>query len=156
MAPMEEWQQRLSRLLPQPVRVVAAGDGVLLVGGDPGEVMVRLDGAGVAVHVYGADGEGRPQASGEPMARVLWSQLPRRGGLAEAVLRSLIAAGVGIRRSTYQRCRSCSYLTPPELWMDDLTMCRLCARHEFPNLFHRPPQTAGQAPAQAISTARVR
>ena len=113
--------------LPKPVKVEQQlGGETVMVGGDPGEVIVRITGSKVMVAVFTVRWEGphtpvvRPQVLGSLHLR----HLPA-SRLMMAV-QDLISTATEIRRAKYRKCERCGKIKPPE-WMHDSTTCQSCA-----------------------------
>jgi hypothetical protein len=131
MADRLEWESLLVSMtheLPQPVAQDHVRDGSLvLVGGHPGEVVVRLTRMRATVSEYAVEWRGPQDAVVRPVAfgTVHWRRMPEvRAILA---LQTLISAARDSRRSKYRRCLVCDLLTPPEALTEDDT-CQECAR----------------------------
>jgi hypothetical protein len=123
--------EALRRLLPDPVREEASGEGTTLVAGDPGRISVCLTDEGLAVSVFGVrwDGPHTPVPDHRPLAEVAWADF--RGNEAEAVVAAylLVQAATLVRRAAFRRCRYCGENTPPEWWHGE-DACQGCAeRH---------------------------
>jgi hypothetical protein len=114
--------------LPQPVKQETALDGAtLFVGGDPGEVVVRLTDDVLTVSEFAVDWQGPSTPITRPieLGRFHWPWLP--GVEAMRVLLALIEAARQSRRSKYRLCRVCEHARPPEQ-MQDAEVCQGCAR----------------------------
>jgi len=109
-------QPWLLELLPQPVQQIeAAGGSVLLIGGDPGLVALRLNSAAVRVGVFAQKWWGpRAVLVDETLVAVPWARVPMDEALARAMLGHLIEAAVVARRARFFRCERCTELRPPE------------------------------------------
>jgi hypothetical protein len=110
-------------LLPKPVKVEQQlGGEIVLVGGDPGEVIVRISGSKVSVAVFTIRWEGphtpvvRPQRLGALHLR----HLP--ASRLMMALYDLISTATEIRRTEYRKCERCGETNPPE-WMHDVSTC---------------------------------
>jgi len=102
-------------MLPQPV---TEQDG-LLVGGDPGEVVVRIADTDIAVAAFAVEWDGQnPRVAPEK-----WKTFPA-AAKPERVAQAIIKARAR-RLGTYRWCPECRKVTPPE-WMAD-SMCQSCA-----------------------------
>jgi hypothetical protein len=116
--------------LPTPVREGIERDGSLnFVGGDPGEVVVRVCGSKVLVAIFAVTWNGphtpvlRPKAIGS----LNWRRLPASG--TKVGLRSLIESARELRLAKYGKCERCDETKPPE-WMHNDKICQSCAeRH---------------------------
>jgi hypothetical protein len=119
--------KEVQEILPEPVRQETQLDGdVVLVGGDPGEVIVRIGGSKVSIAVYSVRWEGphTPVVRPKQLATLNWKRLPASRTMME--LHSLIESAVEIRRSKYGKCVRCGETNPPE-WMHDENTCQSCA-----------------------------
>jgi hypothetical protein len=120
----------IKRLLPHPLREETQLDGdVVLVGGDPGEVIVRIKEDILSIAVYSVRWEGShtPVVRPEDLGTLNWRQLP--GSRIIVALHCLIESAVELRRSRYGKCVRCRKVTPPE-WMHNENTCQSCAeRH---------------------------
>jgi hypothetical protein len=119
--------QEIQELLPDPVREETQLDGdVVLVGGDPGEVIVRISGSkfSIAVFTIRWDGPHTPVVRPKQLATLNWQRLP--ASTAMMTLHGLISAAVEIRRAKYRKCERCGETKPPE-WMHDEQTCQSCA-----------------------------
>jgi hypothetical protein len=117
----------IKRLLPDPFREDAQLDGdVVLVGGDPGDVIVRVGRSKVSIAVYSVRWEGphTPVVRPKQIATLNWKRLPASRTMME--LHNLIESAVEIRRSKYGKCVRCGETNPPE-WMHDENTCQSCA-----------------------------
>jgi hypothetical protein len=123
MADRLEWEALLTSVkheLPQPVAEEAVRDGsVVLVGGDPGEVVVRLTRSKASVSEYAVEWNGQNDLAVRPVlfGSVQWRRLPEIHALAS--LNALIRAARDARRATYRPCVRCDRLTAPERMFDD-------------------------------------
>jgi len=119
--------QELQELLPDPVREEIQLDGdVVLVGGDPGEVIVRIRGSKVSIAVYSVRWEGphTPVTRPKQLATLNWKRLPASRTMM--TLHTLVESAVEIRRAKYRKCEKCGEMKPPE-WMHGEGICRSCA-----------------------------
>jgi len=117
-------------LLPNPLREETQLDGSLVIGGgDPGKVIVRINGNKVSIAVFSIrwDGPGEPTVRPKQLATLNWKRLP--SATTMMTLHGLISAAIEIRRSKYRKCEKCEETIPPE-WMHDEDICQSCAeRH---------------------------
>jgi hypothetical protein len=122
--------KELRKLLPGPVREEKSLDGsVVLVGGDPGEAIVRVGRKKLSIAVYSVRWEGphTPTVKPQHLATLSWRRLPATTLLM--TLHGLARAAKDIRTATYRRCERCGETKPPE-WMHDGSTCQSCAeRH---------------------------
>jgi len=118
-----EWEALLVSLrheLPQPVREEAAGDGsILLTGGDPAEVLVRLTRGVATVSEFGVAWAGPNDPVVRPIVfgTVHWRRMPEVHALS--CLGSLVRAARDARRAKYEPCGACGRPTAPERLYDD-------------------------------------
>jgi hypothetical protein len=123
----ESLLDEINRLLPDPIRDETQLDGdVVLVGGDPGEVIVRISGSNVSIAVYSIRWEGphTPVVRPKQLATLNWKRLP--ASTTMMTLHGLVSAAVEIRRAKYRKCERCGETKPPE-WMHDDQTCQSCA-----------------------------
>ena len=126
-----EWEELLASLrhgLPQPVREEVSADGsTILIGGDPGEVVVRLTIASLTVLEYAVEWQGPHDSVVAPveLGTLRWPELP--GVQAMRAVDALVAAARDLRRSKYTTCRLCERPHPPEAMHDD-EVCQRCAQ----------------------------
>jgi hypothetical protein len=122
-----ELLREIRAFLPPPVReeTQLAGSAVF-VGGDPGEVIVRVHKSRVAVSIYAVEWEGphTPVTRSKGIGKVNWKRLPAARLLL--TLQNLIESAREIRRSRYRMCEQCGKTNPPE-WMHDGKTCQACA-----------------------------
>ncbi len=124
-----EWESLLTSVaheLPQPVAEETVRDGsVVLVGGDPPEIVVRLTRSTASVSEYAVAWNGSDEAIVRPvlLGSIKWHHLPEVQAIA--CLNALIRAGRDSRRSKYRTCQLCERLTPPENMFDD-GVCAEC------------------------------
>ena len=119
--------QELQELLPDPVREEMQLDGdVVLVGGDPGEVIVRIGGSKVSIAVYSVRWEGphTPVTRPKQLATLNWKRLPASRTMM--TLHTLVESAREIRRAKYRKCEKCGEAKPPE-WMHGEDICQSCA-----------------------------
>lgn len=116
-------------LFPEPVSEEAAGDGVRLIGGDPGEVVAFVNGDDVVFSQFALewDGPHSPVIRPVPIATVCWVNLLKKE--RQRLFTSLVEMIVKRRRKLYRTCQYCEENTPPE-WLHDDQTCQSCAeRH---------------------------
>lgn len=129
MADRAAWESVLTSMiheLPQPVVQDAVADGsLLLIGGDPPEVVVRLTRSMASISEYAVEWEGPEEAVVRPilLGSVQWRRLPEVPAIA--ALNTLIRAARESRRSKYRACLHCDRLIPPESVADD-GLCGAC------------------------------
>ena len=122
--------RELRELLAAPVREETQLDGsIVMIGGDPGEVIVRVSPGKVSVAVFSVRWEGphTPVVRPKHFATLSWRRLP--ASTLMMTLHDLIRAAREVRKATYRRCERCGEMKPPE-WMHDEKTCQSCAeRH---------------------------
>jgi len=114
--------RELRELLPDPVSEETQLDGdVVLVGGDPGEVIVRISSGKVSIAVFSIQWEGphTPVVRPKPIATLNWQRLP--ASTTMMAIHELVRAVVELRRSKYRTCGRCGETNPPECMRDDQT-----------------------------------
>lgn len=119
--------QEMRRVLPNPVQEEHQLDGSqVMIGGDPGEVVVRVFGSQVSVAVFAVVWEGphSPVVHPKSIGSLNWERLPASRLLMN--LHNLIDSARDLRRSTYRNCGRCGETNPPE-WMHDEETCQSCA-----------------------------
>lgn len=116
--------------MPAPVREERQIDGTMvLIGGDPGEVAVRVRGSQVSVGIFGIVWQGphTPVVCPKSIGNLNWKRLPASRLLLS--LRNLIESARELRRSTYGNCERCGETNPPEWLQDDKTRQECVERH---------------------------
>jgi hypothetical protein len=118
----------LHNLLPTPVRQELSDDGVILTGGDPGLVVVRVSNGGVEVSVFGIrwNGPHTPTRSDRRLCYLSWEELPEDLPEQAVVVQALIQAALVARRAKFRMCRYCQRSMPPE-WQHSGDVCQGCA-----------------------------
>jgi hypothetical protein len=119
--------QEIHQHLPDPVSEETELDGdFVLVGGEPGEVIVRISDNKVSVAVFSIqwDGPHTPVVHPKLVGTINWQRLPASTTLM--TLHQFITAAVEIRRAKYQKCERCGETKPPE-WMHGKGICQSCA-----------------------------
>jgi hypothetical protein len=102
-------------MLPQPIRTEEG----LFIGGDPGEVAVRITSDEVAVAAYAVMWEGQsPRLALEGWKRFPVTAQPER--VASAIIKARAR-----RLGTYRWCPRCGSVKPPEAMLDNI--CQDCA-----------------------------
>lgn len=120
-------RQELRSLLPDPVREETQLDGTLvLIGGYPGEVVVRIHGSRATVAVFAIVWEGPHTSVVRPMSlgSLNWRRLPASSLLM--AIHQLIKSARELRLANYKKCERCGETMPPE-WMHDGKTCQSCA-----------------------------
>lgn len=115
-------------MLPDPVAHENQLDGdVVMVGGDPGEVIVRISGNKVSVALYTVRWETpyTPVVRPKPLAALNWRSLP--GSTTMTTLHELVSAAVQMRRADFQKCSRCGETKPSESMHED-QVCQACAQ----------------------------
>ena len=123
--------QEIRESMPAPVREETQIDGTLVViGGDPGEVVVRVRGSQVSVAVFGIVWKGphTPVVCPKSIGNLNWKRLPTFRFLMS--LRNLIESARELRHSKYGKCERCGETNPPE-WMHDDKTCQSCAERDL-------------------------
>jgi hypothetical protein len=134
MADHLEWEGLLTSAaheLPQPVEQETARDGsIVLVGGNPADVIVRLTRSSIVVSEYAVEWQGPNDPVVRPLAlgTLHWRRMPEIHALA--ALRTLVSAARDSRRAKYRTCVYCQTATPPEALHDDRT-CQACAQEHL-------------------------
>jgi len=138
MADRLEWESLLTSIvheLPQPVEQEAVRDGsVVLVGGDPGEVVVRLTRSIATVSEYAVEWHGPHDPTVRPVTfgTVHWRRMPEVHAIL--AIQTLIRAARESRRSRYRTCRYCEIAVPPESLHDEDT-CQACAQRHLGGVY---------------------
>jgi hypothetical protein len=123
------WEALVASLvheLPQPVKQETSLDGAMVfVGGDPGEVVVRLTDDVLTVSEFAVEWQGPHTPVTRPidLGRLHWSWLPSIETMR--VLLALLEAARHSRRAKYRQCHVCEQLNPPEA-MTDEGICQTC------------------------------
>ena len=123
--------REIRELLPDPLREETQLDGSLvIVGGDPGEVIVRINGKKVSIAVFSVrwDGPHTPVVRPKQLATLNWKRFP--ASTMMMTLHGLISAAIEIRRSKYRKCEKCEETQPPE-WMHGEDICQSCAEQHL-------------------------
>ncbi|RPJ62310.1 MAG: hypothetical protein EHM24_25975 [Acidobacteria bacterium] len=129
-----EWESLLASIqaeLPSPVEQESVADGsVVFVGGQPGEVVVRLTKSLATVSEHVVEWEGPHEAVVRPVSfgTVHWRRMAE--GHALAVLSTLIRAARESRLSKYRTCRFCERSVPPE-HLHEEDVCQSCAQRHL-------------------------
>jgi len=129
-----EWESLLASVraeLPSPVEQESAADGsVVLLGGQPGEVIVRLTRSLATVSEYGVEWEGPHEAVVRPVSlgTVHWRRMTETHALS--VLSTLIRSARESRLSKYRTCRFCERSVPPE-HLHEEDVCQPCAQRHL-------------------------
>jgi hypothetical protein len=122
--------QEIRELLPNPIQEETQLDGdIILVGGDPGEVIVRISGSKVSIAVFSIRWEGphTPIVRPKQLASLNWKRLPASQIIM--ALHILIDSAHEIRIEKFRKCERCGETIPPER-MHDKQTCQTCAeRH---------------------------
>lgn len=122
-------RELVQSLLPEPVSEVDSLQGELLVGGDPGEVVVQFEGEEIVVSVFAVHWHGphSPEIAPEKFASIGCSEVTKSELTSR--LSPLIAKARETRRARFRQCKRCAELNPPE-WMHGDSICQSCAeRH---------------------------
>lgn len=113
--------------LPEPLVERTRKDGTLvLIGGEPGEVVVRVGQRHVSVSIFAVvwNGPHTPVMRSQRLASLRWDRLP--AALLSKTLHEMIQAAQQLRRAKYRTCEYCGQTNPPE-WMHDAQSCHSCA-----------------------------
>ena len=127
MQNFEEWLAFITTHLPQPVSQEMAADGsTYFIGGEPGEVIVKLTRSAVTVWEYAIDWGESQSPSVQPLrvGSVVWRRIPNTHAITAVA--SLIEAARESRQSKFSTCADCDRRIPPELMHDD-EICLSCA-----------------------------
>ena len=121
----------IQSFMPLPMREEDVADGSrVFVGGDPGEVLIRVTRSRITVSVYGIDWEGRPygpEVRSQPLAGLNWRLMP--AARLATILHDTIEAAQQLRLAKFRKCEHCGETRPPE-WMHGKDCCQSCAeRH---------------------------
>lgn len=122
-------RQLVQSLLPEPVSEVDSLQGELLVGGDPGEVVIQLDGNEIVVSIFAVHWNDpyTPEIVPEKFASIGCSEVTKSELTSK--LSPLIEKARETRRARFRQCVRCSGVNPPE-WMHGDSICQSCAeRH---------------------------
>jgi hypothetical protein len=117
----------LRELLPSPVREESEPHGsIVMEAGEPGEVIVRVNGDKVSFSVFSVrwDGPHTPVVYPEQVATLNWDRVPASS--ISITLRTLVRAVCDARKATFRQCEHCGKNNPPE-WMHDNKTCQACA-----------------------------
>ena len=129
-APYEALLAFIAAQLPQPVRQDEEEDGVMvLTGGQPPEVIVRLLPAAAIVSEYSVTWE-RPQmpvVKPLSMGSVKWRRMSEEDAMR--AVKALITAARNSRLARFRLCSVCGQRHPPE-WMHSRDICIGCAERE--------------------------
>jgi hypothetical protein len=123
--------RHIHKLLPNPIREEQQLDGmIVLVGGDPGEVVVRIGDTRVSIAVFAVRWEGphTPVVRPIQLAALNWKRFPESRLFMQ--LHSLIDTARELRRAKYRKCERCGETKPPE-WMHDANTCQSCAERDL-------------------------
>ncbi len=117
--------------MPLPTREETGADGSLVfVGGDPGEVIIRVARSQISVSVFGIVWEGShtPVVSPKPLLSLNWRLMP--AARLTPLLHDMIEAAQQIRLATFHKCEHCGETKPPE-WMHGKNCCQSCAEQHL-------------------------
>lgn len=123
----ESLLREVKDLLGASIREETQLDGtIVMVGGDPGEVVARVSGSKVSIALFRVCWEGPYTPVMRPIhfATLNWRRLP--ASTLMMTLRGLVIAAREVRTAKYRRCERCGKMQPPE-WMHDQTTCQSCA-----------------------------
>jgi hypothetical protein len=125
---LTDLQDLIRPLLPEPCSVEQAdGNSVTLIGGDPGEVIVRVTSTAVEVLAYAVEWRGphTPVTTGVPVATVNLGESNLVAAVSAAIEKARTA-----RLATYHTCVRYDETNPPE-WMHDAHTCQRCAERDL-------------------------
>jgi hypothetical protein len=121
----------IRQIVPRPIQEETQPDGShVLVGGDPGEVIIRMIGGRISVAEFTVRWEGvhNPAVRPRQIATLNWKRIPAsRMGM---LLQMLVETACEMRRAKFRTCGQCGETTPPE-WMHDESICMSCASSHF-------------------------
>lgn len=123
----DDLPMEVSQLLGSAIYEETQLDGtIVMVGGDPGEVIVRVGRSEVSIALFRVCWEGPHTSVVRPvhLATLIWRRLP--ASTLMVTLDSLIIAAREVRTATYRQCGRCGETKPPE-WMHDQKTCQSCA-----------------------------
>lgn len=130
----ESLLEEISRLLPAPVQddihTIELHAEVVLIGGDPGEVVVQIDDGIITISEYTVAWKSphTPVIEAEKVGTLNWEQIPATA--LKETLRELITKTIEIRRAKYRTCEKCGETNPPE-WMHSDDVCQSCAEQHL-------------------------
>ena len=119
--------RELRELLGASIREETQLDGtIVMVGSDPGEVIVRVGGSTVFIALFRVSWDGPYTSVVRPIkfATLNWRRLP--ASTLMMTLHGLVIAVREVRTATHRRCERCGKTKPPE-WMHDPKTCQSCA-----------------------------
>ena len=117
--------------IPLPTREENCADGSLIfIGGDPGDVVIRVARSQITVSVFGIVWEGphTPLVRPQPLAGLNWRLMP--AARLTTFLHDLIEAAQQIRLANFRKCAHCGETKPPE-WMHRKDCCQSCAERNL-------------------------
>ncbi|MFO1041822.1 MAG: hypothetical protein U0941_08555 [Planctomycetaceae bacterium] len=112
--------------IPLPTREENCADGSLVfVGGDPGEVVIRVAGSRITISVFSIALEGphTPVVHTQPIMSMNWRVIP--AVQLTSLLQDMIETARQLRQSQFRKCVKCGETKPPE-WMHDEDSCQGC------------------------------
>ena len=115
-------------LLPEPCSVEQGDENsVTFIGGDPGEVIVRVTTTTVEILAFTVEWHGphTPVTIGAPVAMVNLGEPDLVDAVSTAIEKARTA-----RLATYRTCARCGKTKPPE-WMHDAQTCQRCAERDL-------------------------
>jgi hypothetical protein len=113
--------------LPKPVRKADHDGALVLVAGDPGEVIVHISDESVTIFEFAVEwvGPDKPEVHEVPIGRLEWALLPKDAGIDAAL--SMVKAARASRLAKFKKCRLCGELMPPEWMTGGKGVCDQCA-----------------------------
>ncbi len=120
----------VSHVMPRPVRVEKRQGMIVLIGGDPGEVRIRIKKSTISVAMFGTRWEGPHSLvdASRELGKVSLKDLSQSQLLA--LILPLIEVAKEVRRATFRTCSICQRVLPPE-WMHDEQVCQKCAEEKL-------------------------
>ena len=127
----QELAELLKEMLGEPLTEESHGDGSLvMISGDPEEVVVRVAGNTLTISEYGARWEGPhiPVVSPRRLATLLWRRVQRAS--LRMLLEVVIQAAREERRRQFRKCSYCQIEHGPEHMHSD-DVCHGCAEGQL-------------------------
>lgn len=129
----EAWHAFVAAHLSQPVHEDVREDGTYLTGGQPAEVVVRLQNGVVTVYEFAIrwQGASAPVVRPRKVGMVSWRRLPERAAMR--AVQGLIQGARESRLEKFLTCERCGLRQPPE-WVDRWNVCQGCSSLHEPRL----------------------
>lgn len=120
--------------MPEPIDESHDDFSHVLVGGYPGEVIVRIEATRISVSEFSLVWEGPHTSVVHPIlvAKLNWKKLPLDQIIS--ALQKLIQKTSETRKAKYQTCELCHESNPPE-WMMGGHVCHSCAEKHYGVVF---------------------